>query len=255
MAQPLRVRGFEQDMTDQEHAREELARAERRYRSLVERLPAVSYVCNAGADGEWTYVSPQIERMLGYTPEEWIADPTLWERCVHPEDRERVVDFERHSAIAGTPMAIEYRMQARDGRTLWIRDEALVRTDRGGVLLRRDAHRHHRAQGVRDAAPVPCRPRSADRALQPPAVRGGAVPGVEARRTRGSLLDRRDARPRQLQVHQRLARPSRRRRLDPRHRRHAGAAAARDGHARPARWRRVRGAAARARRPTRHGSS
>jgi diguanylate cyclase (GGDEF)-like protein/PAS domain S-box-containing protein len=97
---------------------------ERRYRTLVERLPVVSYVAEYGPQGRWTYVSPQIEQMLGYTPAEWTADPSLWASRIHPDDRERVLAEEELCARGGGPLAIEYRMIARDGRLVWVRDES-----------------------------------------------------------------------------------------------------------------------------------
>ena len=47
----------------------------------MERLPAISYVAEPGAEGRWRYVSPQIEELLGYSREEWLADPHMWARC------------------------------------------------------------------------------------------------------------------------------------------------------------------------------
>ena len=105
-----------------------LQEAEERFRDLVERVPAVTYVAEPGADGAWRYVSPQIEVMLGYTPEEWLADPLLWARRIHPDDRERVVEEEERFQATREPLACEYRMVARDGTVVWVRDDAVFRT-------------------------------------------------------------------------------------------------------------------------------
>ncbi len=54
------------------------------YRRLVERLPAIIYAAELGEQGRWLYVSPQLEKILGYTPEEWMEDPELWARLPAP---------------------------------------------------------------------------------------------------------------------------------------------------------------------------
>lgn len=109
-----------------------------RYRQLVEQLPAVIYVAEPGEHGAWTYVSPQIERMLGFPTEDWIADPSLWARQLHPEDRERVLAMEKRvirEAERGEQrreepaIRAEYRMIARDGRIVWIGDESYLYYD------------------------------------------------------------------------------------------------------------------------------
>jgi diguanylate cyclase (GGDEF)-like protein/PAS domain S-box-containing protein len=108
-----------------------LEEAEGRYRTLVEQLPAVSYIAEPGAKGTWQYVSPQLERMLGFSQEEWTADPTLWARRIHPEDRDRVLEEEERDSILGVPLASEYRMITKDGRVIWVRDEGVLRAERG----------------------------------------------------------------------------------------------------------------------------
>ena len=101
----------------------ELHDAERRFRTLVERLPAIVYEAEPGADGQWLYVSGFVENLLGFTPEEWRADPHVWARNLHDDDREAVLAAEERLS-AGERIAIEYRMHARDGSVVWVRDES-----------------------------------------------------------------------------------------------------------------------------------
>ncbi len=103
-----------------------LADAERQVRTLVERLPSVTYRAGLGANGRWFFVSPQIEEITGYTTDEWMADPRLWERAVHADDRERVLAAESVAAREDTPLDIAYRIQRRDGKMIWVRDRASV---------------------------------------------------------------------------------------------------------------------------------
>jgi PAS domain S-box-containing protein len=117
--------------------------SEARYRQLVERVPAAVYIAEPGPAGAWTYVSAQIERMLGWPAEEWISDPTLWERLIHPHDRARVVNREIDEARAAGEGSVdqgtltsEYRMLSRDGRVVWVRDEAsFLPTEGSGPLM------------------------------------------------------------------------------------------------------------------------
>jgi diguanylate cyclase (GGDEF)-like protein/PAS domain S-box-containing protein len=102
---------------------EELEQAENRYRGLIERLPIVSYLAEYGSAGAWLFISPQIENLIGYTADEWLADKNLWWNHIHPDDRDRVQAAEEHCVETLDSLSIEYRMVARDGRIVWIRDE------------------------------------------------------------------------------------------------------------------------------------
>ncbi len=103
-----------------------LEEAERRHRKLLENLPSITYRAGLGYAGGWEYISPQVEDVLGYTPEEWMADPDLWERAMHPDDLERVIAEENRCAAAGVGLDIEYRLRHRNGDTVWVRDKASV---------------------------------------------------------------------------------------------------------------------------------
>jgi two-component system, cell cycle sensor histidine kinase and response regulator CckA len=108
-----------------------IADSEGLYRSLVERIPGIVYIAEFGATAQWHYVSPQIEEYLGYKPEEWLADPTLWMKHVHPDDRELVLAEETRVQQMSKAFFAEYRMVARDGRAVWFRDESMVRRGSG----------------------------------------------------------------------------------------------------------------------------
>jgi diguanylate cyclase (GGDEF)-like protein/PAS domain S-box-containing protein len=123
-----RVIGRERQLTD------ELTVAEAQYRSVVERVPGVVYVAEAGQHGRWHFVSAKIEELLGYTPEEWMADPTLWMSRIHPADRDRMILAEvDENERAGEKGRWEYRLIARDGHVVWvIDDEAVIARDGDG---------------------------------------------------------------------------------------------------------------------------
>ncbi|HYI65383.1 MAG TPA: EAL domain-containing protein [Candidatus Limnocylindrales bacterium] len=113
----------------------ELSTAEVRYQSLVERQPGVVYLAEPGASGRWHFVSPQLEEMLGFTPEEWMADPEMWARCIHPDDRDAVLTADAAAAEPGKPKRFEYRLCTRDDRVIWVIDDSTLTVGPGGQPL------------------------------------------------------------------------------------------------------------------------
>ncbi|HEY6758906.1 MAG TPA: EAL domain-containing protein [Baekduia sp.] len=121
------------DVTERLDALDALALAEARYRTLVEHVPAVAYVAEWDERATLTYVSPQIEALLGHPPEAFLTDQDLWYRCIHPDDVDRVRQTELASFVAGTRVDIEFRMLAVDGREIWVRDKETVIRDADGT--------------------------------------------------------------------------------------------------------------------------
>jgi PAS domain S-box-containing protein len=110
----------------------QLAKAEERYRTLIEQIPAVTFIAPFDESSGELYVSPQIENMLGFTQEEWLNDPVLWYRQLHPEDMERWHREFARTCATHQPFSSVYRFRARDGRTVWVRGEAKVVRDKSG---------------------------------------------------------------------------------------------------------------------------
>jgi two-component system sensor histidine kinase UhpB len=106
--------------------------AEVRYRALVEQLPSIVYLAELGEEGDWLYVSPQIERMLGYTQREWLEHPAPFTTFTHPDDRARVHAEEYLRAQDGQDFRVEYRLRRKDGHEVWVRDEAVLVHDENG---------------------------------------------------------------------------------------------------------------------------
>jgi PAS domain S-box-containing protein len=99
---------------------------------MSEKKPCVAYMTGLNEARYIIYVSPQIEAMLGFSMEEWSADPDLYFRQLHYEDRERVLAEVHQSHNEGKPFRSEYRLLARDGRIVWVHDEAIVVRDEAG---------------------------------------------------------------------------------------------------------------------------
>ena len=119
------------DISERRESERRLEAANERYRTLVESLPTVVYEAEFGANGAWRYVSPQIEQLLGFAPDDWLTDPTLWYNQIHVEDRQQALIQEEAllSKPIGEPVVSEYRMLTRAGRIVWVRDEAVVVAD------------------------------------------------------------------------------------------------------------------------------
>ena len=101
---------------------------------IVDRLPVIVYASELGENGRWRYVSPQVEEILGFTPEEFIADAGLWARLVHPDDRMRALAVESRDALGNRDTRpVEYRMYTKAGRIMWMLDEAVLEADAHGI--------------------------------------------------------------------------------------------------------------------------
>ncbi|HXF99048.1 MAG TPA: EAL domain-containing protein [Gaiellaceae bacterium] len=152
-------RGFALDITERKATEDALRRAELRYRTLVEQLPLAIYIDRLDETSSNVYTSPQIEAMLGYSVQEWAENPDLFVELLHPEDRERVLAAHRRTHATGEPLHLEYRLRRRDGRWVWVQDQARVVAEGGesflqGYLLdvtaRREAEEQLRHQALHD---------------------------------------------------------------------------------------------------------
>jgi diguanylate cyclase (GGDEF)-like protein/PAS domain S-box-containing protein len=119
-------------LVEREREVRRLEEAEAKYRLLVEQIPVVTYVDAVDRSSSTLYMSPQVEDVVGYTPEEWTADPDLWAKLIHPDDRERILAENARTNATGEAFKEEYRLFHRDGRVVWVRDEAALITDEAG---------------------------------------------------------------------------------------------------------------------------
>lgn len=118
--------------SDPRSTEERLKAAEARFVTLMEQIPAVTFMAVLGEGENEMYVSSHIEQMLGYSQEEWLSDPFLWYTRLHPDDRALWnAEFTR-GVQTGGPFKAECRFLARDGNVVWVHGEArLVKDERG----------------------------------------------------------------------------------------------------------------------------
>ena len=111
---------------------EELGLSDQRYRGLLEQVPAVSYIVRWEEGFPFEFVSPQIEGLLGFPAERFVAEPELWTERLHPDDRERVLEEERRSFAGERSGDREYRLITADGCVVWVWErDTIVHDDAG----------------------------------------------------------------------------------------------------------------------------
>jgi PAS domain S-box-containing protein len=123
------------DVSTRRKAEAQLRKVEQRYRTLVEGIPAVTFMAAMDEGANELYVSPQIEELLGFSQQEWVENPILWFTQLHPEDRTRWHEEFAVTVATGDPFRSVYRFIARDGRVVWVHGEAQVIRDEEGRPL------------------------------------------------------------------------------------------------------------------------
>jgi diguanylate cyclase (GGDEF)-like protein/PAS domain S-box-containing protein len=121
----------ERTLVEKRIAEERLREAEVKYRTLVEHIPAITYVAAADRPGHLIYVSPQVKN-LGFSPQDWLASAQGVLGQIHPDDRERVLAELKRVRESSQPLRCEYRLLTRRGDARWYLDEARVVHDAEG---------------------------------------------------------------------------------------------------------------------------
>ncbi len=112
-----------------------LKESETKFKALVEKLPAATYMAGLEEEAPIIYISPQAEEMFGYSVDEWVGVPGFWARLLHPDDKERVIEEYLKSAEDGRPFKSEYRFIRKDGKAVWCMDECIIVKDEDGKGL------------------------------------------------------------------------------------------------------------------------
>ncbi|MCJ7435706.1 MAG: PAS domain S-box protein, partial [Anaerolineales bacterium] len=126
--------GIMRDVTARVQAEKTLAASEAELRTLVEQVPTTIYTESA-ENRETLYISPQVEKLTGYTPAEWIKDRYLWKQMIHPEDLAALLAEDERTTATHELFRAEYRILTRDGRTRWLHDEAVMVENQDGTPL------------------------------------------------------------------------------------------------------------------------
>lgn len=108
-----------------------LQEAEMKYRTLVEQIPAVTYIDTPDPMAKAVYISPQIKTLLNYSPDEVTTHPEIWHNSLHPDDVEQAMAAIEHTLKNGRA-SVEYRLLTRDKQMVWVRDESVLVCDNKG---------------------------------------------------------------------------------------------------------------------------
>ncbi|MDP8246858.1 MAG: PAS domain S-box protein [Candidatus Tritonobacter lacicola] len=124
------------DITERKRVEEALRTSEERLRVIIDTVPGVVYTALPDEQSTTTFISANIEEMIGYSPKEMLDDPALWSRLIHPGDRERCWEKIIEHRIMKSPREIEYRMTHKDGRVVHVLDRATpILDDDGNILI------------------------------------------------------------------------------------------------------------------------
>ncbi len=121
------------DLTAARQTEADLRSSERRYRALVEQVPAIMYEMGPDDERRTLFVSPHVEEILGYPRQEWLDQPDIWVELLHPDDREHQLAAHDLHNETGESWQREYRLIASDGRQVWVRDQAELVFDADGA--------------------------------------------------------------------------------------------------------------------------
>jgi len=115
-------------------AEDRLAEAENRFQSIVEQLPAITYILDASDEFKPVYISPQAMQILGYSEEEWFQDPLLRRKIVHEEDQDWVQKTSESCFATGQELDLIYRVVSKDNEIVWFKDHANAQRDQEGNI-------------------------------------------------------------------------------------------------------------------------
>ncbi len=131
-----RIYGVIQDIHDQKLVEQKLVESHRKFESLIQTVDGIVWEADAGTF-EFSFISDQVWNILGYTPQEWLADPAFWQNHIHPDDREQAIGYCHQETRGLRNHTFDYRMRKADGSLVWIKDVvSVIREDGKAVALR-----------------------------------------------------------------------------------------------------------------------
>ena len=125
------IRGYEktleriivstEDITDRKLSEKIILNSQQRVESLINTIDGIVWECDV-ASFSFNFISQKVENILGYSPEEWLESPTFWRDHIYAEDREWVLNYCKIKTNDKEGYDFEYRMVAKNGNLVWLRD-------------------------------------------------------------------------------------------------------------------------------------
>ncbi|HEU4496796.1 MAG TPA: PAS domain S-box protein [Flavobacterium sp.] len=109
-----------EDITARKASEKIIVESQKKLESLINTIDGIVWECDETR--RFTYINDKAEQITGYKKEEWLGNPNFWEAIIHPDDREWVMDSYSSRSKATSQHDFEYRIIAKDGSIIWIRD-------------------------------------------------------------------------------------------------------------------------------------
>lgn len=125
-----------EDITRQKEAERVITSSQQRIESLVNTIDGIVWESDFNTF-EFTYVNKKAEEISGYPVSEWLHDATFWASKIHPDDRDWAIAFCEQNSQSKNQYDFEYRMIAKNGEVIWMRDIVnVVRQNGAPVFLK-----------------------------------------------------------------------------------------------------------------------
>jgi PAS domain S-box-containing protein len=131
---PVAVEGIARDITERKRIEkdktllaEQMEKQRKRLQEMVSDVPAVvweSWDVPDSAEQRINFVSDYVEKMLGYSVDEWLLVPNFWVSIIHPDDKEKAVRNAAEAFVSGKPGSNRFRLLAKDGRVVWVETQS-----------------------------------------------------------------------------------------------------------------------------------
>lgn len=122
-----------EDITERKASQKAIKASQKRIESLINTIDGIVWECDA-KNFKFSFISQKVEKILGYTVEEWLGSPTFWADHIYPDDKDWTISYCTNQTAQYKQHDFEYRMIAKDGRIIWLRDIVNVVTENDGTI-------------------------------------------------------------------------------------------------------------------------